>query len=723
MYQFQIYPSGDVSNYRTRVNSVSGVTAIIDRQMGIIEHSLSGVALYIKAVNDYVNQHNVGTLAHPIVSGFFTHLGYTFYGVDSQDLSYPYKVSLDGIISGVNTIYSSGLSVYVENPFVQKLITNSGICYNSIINNGFDGLNTAKRFLFDGVQQNIYSGLIPEIESQRLYDTQPLVTTETTYPFRYSSNAIMNGILFRYRLDISNDEQGISKDLLLINNLYVNTDINVSGNISIYGVYKPDFSIIDSGDVSESLLNLRSHNHDGVNSAQLDFSKFNSAQLVTDHFSIAQTSGNINVGRAFIGNSIGLCSDWEVVDVSDVDNVQKLLTCKNKLYVLDNTKLIEVHTGEYIEVQKTQFPNALAIATKSGDTPAIIGLVIGPNQELDGASNVNGVCITAFNTKESKTINFGYRGLSNYFNEVVTRTEIPICNGIRIGSNIYYLFLEEIRTSSNDIITVFSLYEINTINVSSRVVAHYETPGTDWKFLKPCVLKNCLYFFYTTTDDDYITLVYNVIYRPSSLSKIQDTNTSITYYNKHEAAIGERIGFNVFIYDETPAIIESTGLERLAGNLSPIKKDFSTTSYFDGKLYISAPYNEFTAYITQQDRNRFSVWQGEGKGASIISYAGKLWFGNGLEYSRDFFRTTQKYSYLLNTINTIAGSTNAQIYYPIVFNGWLYGIVPQGDKDVLAASDNFTTNISVRDRLPAGCLIVRRRAAETDLVDMMAYSR
>jgi hypothetical protein len=405
MFQYQIYPSGAVSNYRTIVNNVSGVTAILDHSMGIIEYSLSGVAFYIKAISDYINQNSVGTTTLPITSGYFNHIGFTWYGMD--DTSMPFVISTDGIISGVNVIHSSGVSIYDTSPDIKSLVSSSGQFNNVMFDDGFKGSCVIKDFIFTDLR-NLYSGYVPANPKNRLASSQVPIVTELDYPFDLGASGVLNDLSIRNRLTKSLYEYGMLQGVLTVDRLYVNnlTGIQISGNLSIQGLFKPDLSGYSSTVPAfcESLFQMKSHRHDGVNSNRLDASKFNSVHPIQTHFSIVQSSGNIKVNGEYRGNNIGLSCGWEVVDLPDVDNIQKLLTCKDRMYALDNTKLVELDTGNILQTTLTEYPRAQVIATKTGDTPALIEVISGKNRNLSNTSDVVSMRITPFNTGKASNI-------------------------------------------------------------------------------------------------------------------------------------------------------------------------------------------------------------------------------------------------------------------------------------------------------------------------------
>lgn len=736
MFQFQIYPSGAVSNYRTIVNSISGVTAILDHRMGIIENSLSGVAFYIKAISDYINQNNVGTSGLAITSGYFNHLGFTWYQRDVTG-QYPYYTSLDGIVSGVNTIYSSGVSIYDTTPDIQVLHGVSGRFSNVIFNNGLKGACVIQDFVFTDAQQNLYSGYIPSQPDKRLDVQQPLIVDSTDYPFNLGSGGILNDILIRYRIESSNNELGLTKGMLTMDQFYVNnvSGIFTSGNLYILGTYKPNFDLYgDSHNFCESVFQMKSHRHTGYDSARLSAAKFNADRPVNNHFNVIQSSGNLNVGQSYTGNNIGLSCNWERVDIPDADNVQKLLTCKDKLYILDNIKLQEAGSDplNYIQATVANYPRADVIATRTGDSPALIEMMKGRDYYLanmDDLENVNYFRVTPINSKVSSDLFFKYMGIMAPFGVVTARKEIRSDKGIRIGGKLYISLLETISAMS-----VLTLYEINTIAtpMSMKAVAHYELQGIDWKFLKPIRFKNAIYYIFSAETGIKYVLVYNTIYRPSSVTFVgQGLALYAGHLWKHvfETSSGNRYGFNVFESTGT-SIQETTGMDNIYIPLDMYPLMHSYT-YYAGKTVVSIADTAFR--FSPCNRNRLSIFSEIGTSATMssISYAGRVWRGNCLYVARDFENRDAYYTEFKTRITEITGIVDdvlndsfPWLIHPIIYKGWLYAIAPTVtfkrwiDERAAGISQMWLT----QDYLPDGSIIVRRRAAETDLINMQAYS-
>ncbi|HLD91547.1 MAG TPA: hypothetical protein VI911_11165 [Patescibacteria group bacterium] len=732
MFQFQIYPSGTLDNYRLMVNSASGVSAIIDSRMGIIEESLSGVAFYIKAISDYININNVGTSGYPITSGYFNHLGYTSYDyIDGSN--YPYAPSVDGIISGVNVIYTSGFYIQTSNPSIQSLDVGSGLFNKVFFDDGFVGYVTINNFIFTDVIKNLYSGYIPTDQQLRFTDLnrlssiQPTIKNEDDYPFLLGNTGVLNSIVTRPRLRLSLREFGLISGTLINDKLQINNlnGLNVSGNLYIDGSLKLGLSAYTTTSpvISETLFQIRAHTHDGIGSSGVCFSSFNSIQSIIDHFTLVQSSGSINIQGDYKGNSIGLNSNWEIKDIINADNIQKILTCKDKMYIVDNKKLFDINdSSNVIIATQTNLPRSQIIATPTGDSPALIELVKGYNRSLSSDGSVRNVRITTLNNKKTNIISFSSRGVGYGFNTIMNRKEIPIDQGVRIGRHLYISFLEVIDGTNS-----FSVYAIDTLRtpMNSKCVACFRISGTDWRYLKPVKYKNSIHYFILDDAGNTYCLVYNVIYRPGIKSFIPIGTTSSITENTFEYASGDRVGFNVFVYDGTiPAINESTGLEYVSLNIANLKRYPIDYTYFNGKPYVNGitETGAFAFQFTTLKRNRVAIFPKTGSGTTCISYVGKIWRGNALHIGRDPTNRDITLDYLLTRLETLTGLASPWLMNPVIYRGWLYAVAPTQSLSVWQSAGGFARYDVIDEYLPAGSVIVRRRASEIDLVEMQAYS-
>lgn len=723
MFQYQIYPSGNVSEYTTRVNSISGVSAILDHRMGIIESSLSGIAFYIKSINDYINQNNVGTSGLLITSGYFNHIGFTEY--NSYDNSYPYVTTIDGVVSGVSNIYSSGVIIYDSKPNVRLLTTNSGNFSNVIFDNVFVSDYKINNFIF-GNLQNLYSGYISDDTTKRLNQNQPLIISELDYPYNLSSSGILNNIRCRYRIDSANNETGIVDGLLISNifNFNSSQNINVSGNLLILGLYKPNLSLysVTTPCICESLFQLKSHTHDGVSSSKLKISNFNSSKSTNDHFSLVQSSGDLITQKGYYGNDVGLSSNWEIVDFPNIDIAQKLFTCKDRLYVLDNIRLTEVETGNFIEgTTGQQYPRALVAGTQDGDQPILLEMLKGRDFYLSDPNDINNVVyirVTLFKSNEIFDLNFKYTGASSDFNIVKSRKEICMDRGIRIGSKIYFTLLEEIDTMK-----VLTLYEINTITkpLSMKAVAHYELSyggfASDWRFIKPIKYNNCIYYFFRNDFYVHYLAVYNTIHRPQK--DVTTLNFSTMLKNDvqiFEQSLGKRYGFNIFD-SSAHAYIESVGLSNINIDIGNKIRKHNNYTYHMGKVFIFG--GDSCSRFSQSSRNRINMNYENAMidTKCLISYAGKMWYGAALEISNDNNNIITHTKYL-DKLKTLTNLSSPWLQSPIIYRGWLYCIAPT----VPYVSDSFAMSWLIDDFIPAGSLIVRRRSSESELSNMLNLS-
>lgn len=680
-YQFEIYPSGNPSNYKVKVNSSDGVSAIIDKQMGITEYSLSGVAFYIKAISDYINQYNVGTSTLPITSGFFQHIGYTNY---TNTQGYPLRISPDGIVSGVYSLNTSGIYFYGDKLFIGDITALSG-CITSGNISGMQIPASSCIFYNSLYNDNYYIG----------------------------SSGILSNISIRDRIGIPANEIGIIKGNLITNTITINdTDnINVYGNFYILGSYKPNLSgLTTNKSIDESIFDFTTHTHDGINSKQVTLESFNSNKSINNPFDLNLTSGNLKVTKSFIGNTIGLSSNWEVFDFPNVDNIQKLITCSNKLYAMDEDNITE-YGGNTLKTPTYSDYNSLGlvISTEIGSSPAILTYI-----EEDGM--ITGFSITSFNGLLNERWFFKNQGATEYFKNIYDRKILPTDKGVVIGNNIYLSFIEEYN--SEDVLT---LYEINTITRSLKPVAHYELfdAGEGWRILPPIKFKTMIYYFIYGNGTKKC-LVYNTVYRPGKSSYTSVGSLALVLNErKFEYNDDIRYGFNVFGVDDPFNL--TMGLDNIQFNTSQTSRSYSSYTYFMNKVYFTSD-KQFNGYsLLPTERNSASINPSVGNSTSIIAYAGKLWYGNSLHISKNTDGKIKTDIRLFNKLKEITRLDSPWVINPIIYKGWLYGIAPIVEYNTWEAVTSSKLH-EIDDNAPEGSLIVRRRASETELIEMMAYS-
>ena len=764
MYQYQLYPTGNISNYKVMVNSISGVSAILDHKMAINENSLSGVALYIKAVNDYINIYNVGTTTNPIVSGFFNHIGFTNY---SNDDRYPFRITQDGIISYVKNITTNNIYMY-NKPYINSLHISGGAFNNSIFNNSFVENTEISEFIFNGIIQNIYSG--NNNTNVTFYQIQPTITDKYTYPYSLSSNSgILNNIT------VGNNNYGLVDDMLylddrfFINNL---SGINISGNLYINGIYKPNLSSYTSPTFGESLFNLQSHSHNGIDSSLVNFYNFKSQLPINDHFSLVQNSGDFNITDMYIGNEIGLYSNWEKVSITGITNVRQLITCRDKLYVLGDQKLNEVNiidnTTTDVELESNDINPLFAIvATSDGDAPAIIEFNKNPDYTYtetifnrpDDEQTIEQYVIVSISITDilysTSTYHIQHNNLYEDGGELVYRIPVNSDSISRIGSKLYILFNEKF---ANDIqYNNLALYEIDTLKKYIKQVAYtkylirnertYDGSISDLyiSFLicsKPIIYKNSIHYFVNTLNNHYHTdysgdtpstedyntianvMVYNTIYRPTSTITINDYYPSYPFIRvlpTQENTTLTRYGFN--IYDN----VNDTQFTNELANDGSYTIPFSYT-YFNNKPIVAfgSKYFKFDSGSRNNINVTSIIYNPSLPTSSIISYAGKVWSGFCLENGRDSNDIDYKYPAFITQLKTILGNINTtpKLFKPIIYRGWLYAILPityNTGNTIYGTTMIYGVN-SYNDDIQPGALIVRRRAAESELVNSNAYT-
>ena len=715
MFQYQIYPTGNISNYKIKVNNVGGVSAILDRMMGITEYSLSGVAFYIKAISDYVNQNNVGTSDYPINSGYFNHIGFKDYV--NRDYT------LDCIISGVSNIYCSGINILTSDIVIDKLSISSGFFNNVVIDQGFKGETVINDIRISGIIENIYSGYLNSVIP--LTQNTP-ITSETDYPFYLGGSGILNDILIRPRIETSNNQNGISDGSLTATNEFrLNniTGVNTSGHLYLFGLYKPNLSDYSTpSNFDESIFSMTSHTHDGVDSAQLSLESFNSNKTITENFNLIQQSGSIIIKDFYNGNAIGLSSNWEKVDLDGVDNIQQLISCKNKLYGLDEEKLIDFETEESImPLSLNTQPKAHIFSTVYGDKPCIINMITRETEGMTG-ENVIGMNITFFDSNLDYLVYFPNTPLDNSESYITSRKEILVDTGIRNGKNFYITFLEQDTAGGENL--YFSLYELDTITRTLKQVARCDIDDEPRRFYKPIKYKNSLIYFVLSASAESYCFVYNMLYRPERTYPVSVAGVVVNYLNEYYTFSYNPVNFSLFMNDPTivsSGSLTSVGIENIpSGNITTTTRNPLSYTHYNGRPYFITSYGG--GFINTFEKNRVCISTVNSfESTSVISYAGKLWYGSALHISRNVNNAINVNTDLLNKLKEITGLTEPWLMSPIVYKGWLYAIAPTVAYDTWKVS-GASTYIDVNNTLPPGSIVVRRRASETDLIEMQAYT-
>jgi hypothetical protein len=712
MFQFQIYPTGIPSNYKIQVNSPAGVTAIEDHRMGVVEHSLSGVAFYIKAINDYVNIHNVGTSGYPIVSGFFNHVGFNDYSVEVAPLD-----STDGIISGVHSIYSSGVSITDSYPDVKNLYSSSGLFSNTIINNSIlDGSNITN-FIFSDIQ-NLYSGYIDIPTEFKLYQTQQNIDSKETYPYNLGGSGILNNITIRPRLNINDNYVGFYKDSFAANTFFIyNQSGVISNNTYIFGSYTTNLSSYNGTYFHESLFELKSHTHDGLNSTTIPFSNFNSTKPISKPFVVFQSNESVIVKNKYIGNDIGLSCGWELVDINNISNIQNIYTCKEKLYILDDTKLSEFDGEQVVDAVGT-YPRSLVIATNKGDSPAVIDLIKSRNYKFNNdIDDVVAIYITTINNPDTRNkISLPYKGLNSSFTNIRSRKEIPMDGCTRIGGKVYIMFLEEFDGSRK----VLTLYEIDTIAnpMSIKPVAHCDLTGhgSDWLFLEPVRFKDTISYFFKNTNitEDKFVLVYNTIFHPSRNARTYNYDSGVFTEHIFERTPGERVGFNFFKNKNT--ILETVGLNEM--NFSNTRH-IQHTMYYNGLPVLAGGYT-----FTYNQRNMLNIISPQQSADYEGINAGYIYTGKRIDnIAYTYLDSDGQYEFVKLYKEQLQKITSLETPWAVshtIFDGWLYAIAPIQEHAIW--SDYTGDKIDMNVNLPNGSLLVRMRSSEINLILAGVYT-
>ena len=725
MFQYQAYPSGNTNIYKIMVNSISGVSAILDRRMGIVEHSLSGVAYYITNISNYINNNNVGTSGTPITSGYFTNVGFNNFVPSNQN---SYQTTLDGIISGVNNISVSGVISNSIRPTVKILTATSGYFYNSVFDHCFIGLTNVTNFTVSGIIKNTYSGLITNDTHSILNSTIPTIGDSTTYPFLISSSSgILNNISIRSFINSTVNEFGILDDIISSNIFTVNNllGINVSGNIYVSNLYKVNLTNYNSSSdwFGESLFELKNHNHTGTDSSALSFDKFNSSQPITDPFTM-MISGNINVQNNYIGNDIGLESSWEIFSCKDGDIIQKLVSYKGRLFILDNKKLIDVENNT-IKLSIQDYPRAQVIATPNGDKLALINNLINNNAILPSGT-ITHVNFLLFDSSYNMALPFPTTGATTPFTNLTSRVAIGADDGVRINKNLYLSYIE---TYSGTAATVLTIYAIDTISMTLSIAAQSELTGTDWGFYPPIKTKEAIYYFFNTNDGSYTgnVLVFNIYIKPSKSIKFEVPTYPVStfYYQQMENMTNQRYNCSIFSSSVSDRV---NGVDLLKGFFGPTigQRTLSSVTMFHNRIIFTSDvvgYNNYTSlFLTPLDRNTFSLSTYNAvRSTNIISYAGKLWMGPFLSNTVTIDSLISWKPHLYRSLVNLANNPLVWVVKPIIINGWIYAIAETASYTNWVSSDA-SLHYLINYYLPQGGFIIRRRASETELIDMTAYT-
>jgi len=733
-FQFNLYPTGAVSLYKPRLNNSEGVSAIIDRSMGITEHSLSGVALYIRSIKNFVNTTNVGTSPSGITSGFFESLGYFTRDPDLD----PYHVSVDVVVSGVGHIYSKTTDLKTNDVRIKLIQPVSGTFNNTIFDKSVfsdpqGSYFTNIKLVGDGNIRNTYSGYLKgyfpgEVPIPISGHTVFNITDIETYPYRINrfwsdlgDIVVKKKINRPYNFPNNAKEYGIIKGAIVSKNFSVGSNANVivSGNLSVYNGFRIDASsILTAQSVHESIIEMDTHNHDGVNSRRIQASGLNSTKPPQEDFTLNLVSGDMNVFDTLKGNPIGLSTSWEVIPIQGIDKPQQLKVFGDSLFIIGKNKAVEFgKPTNIIQIKDDSFivgdSPSPSLDTGMGDEFSIYHF-----DRLNSSGGIEGIFHhkTVFSSKNPDSeisVHMGNGGIGDEsdFDLVTYRKINHVDRFNRLNNKIYYTVWDDFENANVN--TALSLYEYDPLNISTRIIGAAEfgalptgvvgitggivpmTPFTledNWvmPFRIPVsgfmgfISYNPIYQFQTNTDQ-FITVSGLLWSHPSGYVDGDDLKSG-PQTNVDYGKVGQRT---------------ITDFTYLNGSVYYLINDEIHI------MNIDATDNE------HKNRVRSSRQVIPGTGA-VVAYAGKLWTGRALERSYDVGFNANIDNRLLTDLRNISDNTEPWLTSPVVYDGWLYALVPSISLTDWT-SETFTEKYFVNYDLPAGSKLVRRRVAETDL--------
>lgn len=669
-FQFQIYPTGSVSNYQPRVNDVSGVSAIVDKETGITEYSMSGIAFYINKVENFFNTTMIGGPASGIISGFFESIGFHKPNTALSDIG----PRLNGIISGVNQMYVDYFSAIPSTIFwANQINASSGSFYSTIFNNCFSSESDSyftNLILQDGKILHIYSG----------YIENPLVipSGDADAPIRWG---LESGILTLHDLIVqegNGTQYGIIDGEVRVKDLTnVSGSIGISGNLIVQGAatfYANQLQ--NAGKVNENIFTFDKHTHDG-NSAPINYSALDSTTVVNNNFNLI-TSGTISATRGIRSNDIGLATTWEVVDTSSlpIGRLNKLFVVGDSLLVSDLYRAVELgsslkpigsknHNGGLGTINHVDGgfgDEGLLLSMKYVSTdinyedPQLSG------SQLDDLIYLNHWPSTATDPSQVNLINFpnGTR-YANYSDSI-----------LRVGDKTFFSTHESV--GGNWYLRSWGIDgSYNLSGVLSIPIVNTYMP------LTPFQLEGVLIYPYETAGG-LVAVGYNPLFPSGATSNATDFSTSPpAFENRVDMCFDYYNGEGYYLFDKA--------IYRIA--IENRSKPVIISTFLSGCC-------------------------------SIVSYAGRLWTGQALETSYSPRGNTEVDSRLTSSLQDIMGAdSDPWLSSPVVFEGWLYAIASKGYADWMSVT--FGDKKLVNYFPSVGSRIVRRRASGLDLAESMKY--
>jgi len=776
-YQFNIYPTGSIDKYVSIVNDPLGASAIRDRSMGIIEHSMSGVAYYINNIENLFNTENVGLLSdtYEITSGYFKSIGYYEPGYPTSD-TYPHGNTSEGVISGVQNIWASGTTFGNGATIdIDNLTFNSGVFSNCIF-----GDDSIRGYVFsslilddDASIQNIYSGYIV-----------PGIPQEQTIPFNMNDTSGVFNNINLYAPTLNNELMaGINNGVLYTKTL-LNCELgglNCNGNIYIDGNTTLPLSILSPSGIHESIFDFDVHNHDGVNSAALNYGNFNSSNDIKKQVNIVMSSGNINTVK-YTGNGIGLSTNWEELGAHVGDNAQKLITLGDSLVSMDISNMIEIgkdptpvktesnerYVGGLVsarlnngdEIASYQFPSALDKEVSIFATYWPSDIILPSTLTNDGIANSS--FDTVSNRKKNYKDEFHRINSKNYFTlygEILSSDVIVIDEPTLPGYPVQGVWVPAGYFGGEPYYTHQTHPYYMYISAGDRWAIHSTTgtlPGSAW----------------FSASDKFGEWVQNITGPPGStthghkhssaafslyeMDPISNTSSVVAATDLYLYASGivfadqftlkdnlvmpyripESGTMGVFVYNtihrfETTASGGPTheGMKWIPEDTFGVSGAINSASgryitdhaYFDGTVYYLADTEIYRTFIDETNTVTMqnTGWSGD---VSLCTYGGKLHTGKALEISYDKDGTQTIDNSLVSGLAEIVTTNNDDpwIYSPIVHEGWLYGLTSDIPFSTWIAEDFGEDKYAVNYNSPEGGKLIRRRVAETSLASNAA---
>ncbi len=716
-FQFELYPSGDPSLYKTMVNSPSGVSAIRDNLMGISEYSVSGIAFYINKIENNFNIHNIGISGDPVVSGYFSKLGYIH--PDPQVDDWPYSETSNGLVSGVQNIWSSGVTLNTGprggTTFIKNLIPTSGTFYNVIFDKKCFDDNNNEYFTTLTLDSN---GTISDSYNGFFHDISEDIYKKNTTRLLSNSGIIVDGILVK-------GKYGVVDGSLITSNITHSGDITISGNLTLnHGSVGLD-SITSVG---ETIFSFDSHSHSGgIDGKEVSAASFNSNEDPDDYYSVTLVSGNIEVGQTLTTPSIGLYGAWEPVGIyNGLNTYQGLKVIGEKLYAHDRNKIAEIKTDGSLAIKSVNLRNkkatidgisTVSIQTINHGMDSISAFSHWPNvTDTLGSGFINSVLTTNVIDNLDVSKFDGSSREADYGTKIYgMKRKDHTQNFHRVYGNTYYTTYDQWSNTGG---WAFTLWNFNEYNKVVGVV-EVDAFDNDMLFMKGFELDGTLVFPYRIQPSgEYGCITHNPIYQFYSDDGIRRPNLygSLQWFSPSGNALSGSYSVvtdsnNDIVYDSSDNYLTTSPPDASGRNIT----DFA---YFDNAVYYLSSDSIFRCSMSTRNEPTF-YYTGMFGVSSIVAYAGRLWTGKALEmsYTKDGVRKVDERIKDSLRIITRANS-DPWIASPVVYDGWLYALAATNVGYNTWLNQSFDDKYAVEYILPP-TIIVRRRADESSLTKLI----